>query len=502
MANIYVRFTDGNNADNGSTWALAKATLAGAAGIDAAGDTIYVSQAHAESTAGNVSVAIAGTPATPSRILCGDDAAAPPTALATTATATTTSSGTLSLSGSFYCYGITFISNEALTLVSDTGGTGCVQEYKNCSFQNTNTGSAGQINFGGANNYTPRLKLTDCTLKYAATGNRSIVCSATEINGGSILSGTTTPTYVFSFATDRTQGRLLVSGFDFSNLSSTMVLCNGAGAGIGTMVFRNCKLPASWTGTLITGTIPGPGARYEMHNCDSTDTNYRMWVEDYAGSIQSETTVVRTGGASDGTTTLSWKMVTSANAEFPVVPLVSPEGALWNDTTGSKTLTVEVLHFAQGAGTSGAIQDDEAWVEVMYLGASGVPLGAWITDCKADVLATAADQTTTTESWDGVAAAYSAATNYVVGDIIKPTTPNGAVYQLTTDAGTTSAEPTWGTTDGGTTADAAGRVWTRSNRQKLHTASFTANEKGVITWRVVCAKASKTLYVCPKAELV
>lgn len=438
MANIYVRSTDGSNADNGTTWALAKATLAGAdAKPDAAGDTIFVSQAHAESTAGAVTINFAGTPATPSRVLCVNDAAEPPTALATTATVTTTSSGTLSLAGSFYCYGITFIANEALTLVADPGGTGVVQEYKNCSFQNTNTGSAGQINFGGANNYTPRLRLTDCTLKYANAANRSIVYSAAEINGGSIASGSTTPNYIFSFAADRTQGRLLVSGFDFSNLSSSMVLCNGAGAGIGTMVFRNCKLPASWSGTLITGTIPGPGARYEMHNCDSTDTNYRTWVEDYAGSIKSETTIVRTGGASDGTTTLSWKMVSSANAEYPTVPLVSGEIVVWNDTTGSsKTVAVETIT------DNVTLTDGECWLEVMYLGTSGFPLGTWITDAKADVLATAANQTTSTETW---------------------------------------------TTTGLTTPV----------KQKL-SVTFTPQEKGYIHARVVLAKASTTVYVDPE----
>lgn len=447
MANIYVRSTDGSNADNGTTWALAKATLAGAdAKPDAAGDTIYVSQAHAESTASAVSLNFAGTPATPSKVLCGNDAAEPPTALATTATVTTTSNATLSLAGSFYCYGITFTADEATTLAADAGGVGVAQEYKNCSFRTTNAGSAGSFFFAGANNYTPRLRLTDCTLKFNATGQKCFVFCAVDIDGGSIVSGSSTPAYLFTFGTDRTQGRLLVSGFNFSNLSSSMVLCNGAGVGTGTMIFRSCKLPASWSGTLITGTIPGPGARYEMHNCDSGDTNYRLWIQDYAGSIKQETTIVRTGGASDGTTSLSWKMATSANAEYPHIRLVSPENAIWNDTTGSsKTLTVEIVHDSQGAGTGSRFRDDEIWLEAMALTTSGFPLGAWSADCKADVLATAADQTDSSETW---------------------------------------------TTTGLTTPV----------KQSL-SVTFTPQEKGPIIWRVVMAKASKTVYVCPKATL-
>lgn len=179
-----------------------------------------------------------------------------------------------------------------------------------------------------------------------------------------------------------------------------------------------------------------------MHNCDSGDTNYRLWVEDYAGSIKSETTIIRTGGASDGTTGLSWKMATSANAEYPVVHLESPEIVVWSDTTGSKTVTVEIVHDSQGAGSGSKFQDDEIWLEVMYLGTSGYPLGTWIRDCKADIMATAANQTDSSETW--------------------------------------------------TTTGLASPV-----KQAL-SVSFTTAEKGFIHARVVMTKASKTCYVCPK----
>lgn len=52
-------------------------------------------------------------------------------------------------------------------------------------------------------------------------------------------------------------------------------------------------------------------------------------------------------------------------------------------------------------------------------------------------------------------------TEYELGDIAVPTTPNGYYYECTT-AGTSHAatEPTWGTTVGETTADASPLVWT------------------------------------------
>lgn len=57
---------------------------------------------------------------------------------------------------------------------------------------------------------------------------------------------------------------------------------------------------------------------------------------------------------------------------------------------------------------------------------------------------------------------WVAATTYALGDFIEPTTPNGKRYECTT-AGTSAAvtEPTWGTTEGGTTSDGVGTlVWT------------------------------------------
>ena len=57
---------------------------------------------------------------------------------------------------------------------------------------------------------------------------------------------------------------------------------------------------------------------------------------------------------------------------------------------------------------------------------------------------------------------WAAGTAYALGDVIKPTTYASHSYKCTT-AGTSAAvtEPTWGTTNGGTTADGTGAlVWT------------------------------------------
>jgi hypothetical protein len=260
-----------------------------------------------------------------------------------------------------------------------------------------------------------------------------------KIQGGSALTGTTSPTTLFGPASGTYISWIEASGSDLTNLAAAVNIFSAGAPSIG--IIRNSKLPASWTGSLVSGTMI-PGERYTMHNCDSADTNYRIWIEDYAGSIRSETTLVRTGGAGDGTTTLSWKMATSADAEYPLILLESGEiHSEWIETVGAaKTVTVEILH-----DSTTNLKDDEIWLDVQYLGTTGFPLGSFANDAKADVFATAADQTASTATW---------------------------------------------TTTG----------LTNPNKQKL-AVTFTPQEKGVAICRVMMAKASYTVYVDPMATV-
>jgi hypothetical protein len=183
----------------------------------------------------------------------------------------------------------------------------------------------------------------------------------------------------------------LVEGLDLSEFSSSLNIASAVGSA--RLIIRNCKLPASWAGSLYTGTKIA-GARIEMHNCDSADTNYHMQIEDFCGAIVTETTIVRTGGASDGTTPISWKMASNSTAEYPLLTLDTPEIVVWNSTVGSSiTVTVETVT------DNVTLTDAECWLEVQYLGTSGRPLSTVITDAKADVLASAANQTSSSETW-------------------------------------------------------------------------------------------------------
>lgn len=434
MANPgYVRSTDGNDADNGSTWALANATLSGAMSDQVAGDRIWVSDNHAESTAGSTTITCPGTTTSPCQILCGDDAAEPPTSLATTGTVSLSATGTITINGSLYCYGLSF-SGRFIALARSTTN---IQTYENCVFTN-DFSSAGNISIGVPSSAEGSITTwVNCTAKITTTGTVLIVVDNGRFywRGGSIGASSVTPSSGILQNVNR-GGNSYIEGVDFSNFGSTVNLIVSGTNESSFTYFINCKLPASWSGSLI-GSTPGAASRVEMWNCSAGDVNYAMWIEDFFGTIKHETTLVRTGGASDGSTTISWKMATTANAEYPLMLLYSPPIYVYNTTTGSsKTLTVEILH-----DSVTALTDAEIWLEVEYQGTSGFPLALFVDDAKSDVIASAADQTSSSETW---------------------------------------------TTTG----------MTNPNKQKL-SVTFTPQEIGVYICRVCVAKASYTVYVDP-----
>lgn len=437
MTDRYVRSADGSDGDSGATWPLAKATLAGVAAVDTAGDRIFLSQAHAEAPATAQTIMLAGTISNPVQVLCGNDAAEPPASLAATATLSTTGASDINISGHARFYGIIFTAgngaSSAIFRLGNAGGDS--QFYENCSFQLGGSSSGNRIyavNASGSTIATVRWK--DCTVKFAHVSQAiSVNGGFFEWDGGSIVAGGADITSLFTNAV-ASAAIAVVKNVDLSGLSSTANLCliaNGLD-----IIFINCKLPASWSGLLATGTRVAT-FRAAMYNCDATDTNYRIWISDFAGDLIQETTIVRSGGASDGTTPLSWKLASTANCNFLSGRFCTLEIVRWNDTAGSPlTATVEIVH----DGTA-ALNDDEVWLEVRYLGTSGFPLGSTISNSKSNVLVSAAAQSSSSVTW--------------------------------------------------TTAGLA-----NPNKQKL-SVTFTPQEKGYLHARVCMGKASYTVYADP-----
>jgi hypothetical protein len=442
MAARYV-YSGAGGAGTGADWANAHATLTAAIAAGAAGDTYYVAHDHAESTASAVTLTFKGTDASPDIILCVNRAGSvPPVAadLRTTASVTTTGASALNISGVLYCYGIIFncgTGGTAANLVL-ANASGVNARYESCAFNLVNSGSGGRITYANSNG--AGVFWNNCTCSFASTSQGIAPGGGGKLAwvntlGASAITGATIPTLFFN-GTISSRYELTLSGLDLSALGSGKTIIGNSQASLIRII--NCKLNASVT--VSAAPTVGHASGIHLISSGSTTNVERNEIYLYTGTLTTETTIKRTGGASDETVSYCWKIATTANSER-VFPFQTFEGAIWNDDVGSaKTLTIHTVT------DNVTLTDAEIWVEVEYLGNSATPVATLITDANATVLTAPANQA------DDSATA-------------------------------------WTTTGLGTPV-----------KQKL-VATFTPQMAGPIRWRVCVAKVSTTVYVCAKADL-
>lgn len=406
MAVIYLRSTDGNDADDGSTWALAKATLAAALVAAGAGGTVYVSQAHAESQASAMTLSSPGTPGSPVKVLCVSDAAEPPTALTTGASVSTTGANAITIGGVSTTNGTSIY--QGITITAGSGATAAALNIgvsgsnincimMNCKLALGTTAAASRFALSEGTRGAQVL-LINTTLKFGAVGQgiragKRVIWQDTP--SAIDLTGSTPTTLVLPTGQDF---GIIFRSVDLSALGSGNNLVSFvANGGVTSTRLINCLLGASVN--ILTGTLFGPGEEVLIDNCDSADTNYRMEHYKYQGSIKTETSITRSGGASDGTTPISWAMASLAGASF-ASPLASPPIAIWNDTTGSaKTITVEIA--IDNAGT--ALTEADIWLEIEYPGTASSTLSSFATDHNSTLLApSTTDQTASSATWNNM----------------------------------------------------------------------------------------------------
>jgi hypothetical protein len=362
------------------------------------GDTLYVSNNHAESQGdANVIGTFNTTNGNSYLILCVGDSVTSGFTLATTASVATTGTRAITCVSSVggyrtYIYGISFTAGSggsAAGLNPNQNGTGGASVvFESCTFVPGTTATVTIACSGGTN-----TKWINCNFKFNAAG-QSLNCNASavwEIIGGSLLSGGTSPTTLVS-----TIGHFRMLGVDLSNASGSMNIFSNTSPGNLDLV--ECKLPSAWSGSLSSAASGCPDCIAQMMDCDSAGTNYKFNRATGLGTIQSETTVVRTSplGATDGTTPLSWKMVSNSSAIYPVQPLYTDWFLYgWNDVTDGSTvaLSIEAL-------MDGAIPDNsQMWTEWAYLGSSGSPIATIATTEVTNVLATPSAYSGSGNTW-------------------------------------------------------------------------------------------------------
>lgn len=384
-ADIYLRSTDGNDADDGSTWALAKATLVSALTATGAGGRVFMSDNHAETQFGAITLT-GGTINAPIQVISVNDAGdpEPPTSvLAGGSVSQTSTTADIAFDGYAYMYGVTFSSKRDFTWQD----LEVKWIYDTCIFNLTGgndewiVGSVDEDVFVFMKNCTIDLGFSTNIIRINKGGKMEWV-------GGS-LSGTI-PTVLFNSLSRSVD--IKMRDFDLSSLSTSLIDPTGT-TGFFKVLLERCKLHASLT--VLQNPIQTPGSYVKLHSCDSGDTTYSIIEESYEGTVIDETTIVRTGGASDGTTSFSYKMTTNANAVEFVQPLISPPIVAWTTATTSTNYDVEIV-----IDSATTLNNDDVWMELETPGSDAQ--GVITTTRLSNILSTPSELTASTETWSGV----------------------------------------------------------------------------------------------------
>lgn len=422
-----------------TTWANANIYLEYMAENDVAGDRFFVKNDLNTSFAGAISMSWAGTLTSPTRVLCVSDSNEPPTTLATGAVVATTGTNTITTTGSttlsLYMYGITLKagSGTAVSGIFMSTSSGGWVVYDNCTLEIGDTNGSTEIAIGGSG----IVHVLNSTLKFAAAGQR-LICGMSCVYQNCVITGALITDFCRNTAVSGSRG--MFEACDFSACAQGLNIFSITALGVKLDV-RNCKMPANWTGSIHNGTPPRHNV-LTLSNSDSSDTNYRFERKTYFGTVTHNTSIYRTAGASDGTTALSYRMVSGGDTEWMHQTLDSQEIVVWNETTGSAiTVTCEIL-----IDSNTTLYKEDVWMEIQHLGTSGFPLGVLDTDSR---LANYLTTLTTTECDAGTGVA-----NWT-GESV-----NAKSYKLVS--------------------------------------TITPQEKGFIHAIVKLAKASTTIYICPK----
>jgi hypothetical protein len=358
------------------------------------GDTFYLSNNHAETQSTSMTLAMRGSGSSPSNYICVTDTAAPPTAAATTATIKTTGNSPINIGnyqGVLYMYGIGFTSGSGASGAAHLIIAPIVGFFESCGFNQGST-NADQMYLGDGNLKTYKVVAQNCTFTFGNTTQSLIpYVGFVDIIGGSIALTGSAPTPLLSMPSTYIGGVLTVRDCDLSAITGTLMEFHTGGI---TIYIENCKLGAGVTLVDTSNLVDQSGCLAHIHNADSGSKNYRFYTANYSGTSQQDTTTVRTGGATDGTTAISWNLTPSANVSFGL-PFQSEEIMQWNDTTGSsKTATVEIA----GANT---LTNADIWMEIEYPGNASYPLGSTANSRASSILATPTNVTSSSASWGG-----------------------------------------------------------------------------------------------------
>lgn len=437
MADIFLNSGDGSDANSGADWTTEKLTLATGIAGIDAAGDRVLINSGHAESATSISYTCPGTAANPCQLL-----SVTPTGTtgisALTAGATFTGTTTgVTLNGSFYAYGLTAVASGGSITLASAAASN--QAYENCTFSITNASAGTRVAIGCTTaNAGSSVRLINPVFQTGATGQRIAYCGDVRIDGGSWSASGTDPTAVF-----------IPYGAD------------GAGRGGSLTVqgfdFTNLPSTVNLVGISNGGcaalfrdiTLPASWSGAPIASSDVKDgQRVEVWNYLISGGSRSRFWIRDTRCDLTPETTIvrsgggadsegSYSVKMVTTANCSYPTAVAASMVFGKNNTTTGSSLTVSMEIIRDSAT--ALDDDEVWLEVEE------PDGTITTDAMASVIATPAAQTSSSETW---------------------------------------------TTTG----------MTNPNEQTL-SVTINASLAGRLLCRVMCAKPSTTLYICPKVTV-
>jgi hypothetical protein len=160
-------------------------------------------------------------------------------------------------------------------------------------------------------------------------------------------------------------------------------------------LFERCKLPSGAGFGIHSGTlnVRSAAGAIKLHHCSKDNKIYDFEEHYYYGFIKDETTIVKTDGASDGTTPISILMTSNGNTGYPLNCLISPDIHGWASLATTQSFTIEGI-----CDSETNLQNDEIWMELEYPENDTDGLGFSSKD-MCEILGTPEDKTVSEVEW-------------------------------------------------------------------------------------------------------
>lgn len=465
MSTLYVSSVDGNDADNGSTWALAKGTVAGALAIAGDLDIIFVDSAHNFSATSANILWDAPTAGFFVAIISVNRNGSTTTGHSGWLAGATETCGTNNFSvliasaraQRLFIYGMSCVTNTGVSntnqiTIGTIAGGDCRVILSSCTLTTPFTGAATSPGLvlgcllSSTSHVGSFIRLLNCTCNLPNTASvtsgaiRFSLADKVEIIGITIaFSGANKPTVLFGGGTTSSGWRCGVSILD-SDLSgfNAGTYFSVANAFTGFVQVTNCKLHA--TPALVTGTWP---RAFEMTliNTDSGDTKTVFEYRNRLGTIMENASIYANASAQMNGTSLSWEIVTTSACN-EAEPFVTPWLHAWGDSTSAQNAGFRLIH-----DSATNLHNRNCWADIEYASDASFPKGT-------------------------------------LGSTRNATPFDGSSADLSSDS------ETWTGTGG----------FANPNKQKADV-NFTPAEKSMLRGRLSVGIASKTLYMAPQLWL-